>query len=646
MRINCLLFILVLNVICFSLAAQEPFVKLINVTHNTVRVQVRALADGDIAILARDSGTLYRLSSCGALKWAKKFDLPFFNTGNSNWLVTPTGGFAFINRVQKNDANLTAFTLLDASGEVILSQTLEDNLYTHSPYTLRTDEAGNFYIFGNLSPIGGGRPFSNLVKLSPSGSLIWSRFYNHGYIWGGVTLTSDSGFLARNGSIFFKLDKNGEPQWTHLFNVQSRDYNPAIEVADGYVFNAGNNNKFELIKMTKDGEVSTAGRRRFSFSNFQTTMIAKPNGNLLMAQLISIKNGYMPSIIELDKDLNVVSRSVIRIHNLNGNLHPFDIDIQQDLSVLISGLLIPNLPGISSKPFLVKTNAAMHTNCDSTFSFTDTTLPVVRIVQSTSSFSHDWTLKPHQFQVSDFTAGLTTICGPANPSVLDLGKDSVLCDGDSIRLTNQSASAFDQFQWSGGQNGKTISVSKPGAYWLKAINQCRQDTVSDTIYIKSIDIPHTRLSADTQLCFKGPIQLRANIPDAKYQWQDGSTDSVLWVNETGKYYVDIQKKHCQKRSEIEISECEILIMPNLFTPNADKTNDRLEPILMRGIASATMEVYNRWGQKIFVTNDILNEGWTGEGKPNGIYFWYIAYINHAGKTGKQYGYVSLAGDKT
>jgi gliding motility-associated-like protein len=58
-----------------------------------------------------------------------------------------------------------------------------------------------------------------------------------------------------------------------------------------------------------------------------------------------------------------------------------------------------------------------------------------------------------------------------------------------------------------------------------------------------------------------------------------------------------------------------IFVPNTFTPNGDGNNDVL---LVRGRSIRELEfmVFDRWGEKVFETND-QDRGWDGtfEGKP-------------------------------
>ena len=51
-------------------------------------------------------------------------------------------------------------------------------------------------------------------------------------------------------------------------------------------------------------------------------------------------------------------------------------------------------------------------------------------------------------------------------------------------------------------------------------------------------------------------------------------------------------------------------LPNAFSPNADDKNDEFRIIRYGNISLVSLEVYNRWGQQVFRTTDLMN-GWDG-----------------------------------
>ena len=97
---------------------------------------------------------------------------------------------------------------------------------------------------------------------------------------------------------------------------------------------------------------------------------------------------------------------------------------------------------------------------------------------------------------------------------------------------------------------------------------------------------------------------------------------------------------------IYIAEVKTLYIPDAFTPNRDGKNDVFMP---KGILGDNDEfemlIFNRWGQKLFVSNDI-NNGWNGTHKDNDalvdVYIYKITVLDKISDTSKVYiGRVSL-----
>ena len=71
-------------------------------------------------------------------------------------------------------------------------------------------------------------------------------------------------------------------------------------------------------------------------------------------------------------------------------------------------------------------------------------------------------------------------------------------------------------------------------------------------------------------------------------------------------------------------------IPNAFTPNGDGLNDyfRILGLPPENITQFNIQIFNRWGQVVFSSKDIL-EGWDGTMKgefcPEGNYIWVIFY---------------------
>lgn len=70
--------------------------------------------------------------------------------------------------------------------------------------------------------------------------------------------------------------------------------------------------------------------------------------------------------------------------------------------------------------------------------------------------------------------------------------------------------------------------------------------------------------------------------------------------------------------------------PNAFTPDGDEFNNTFTPIVYLDVVEWKLEIYNRWGHKVFESNDV-KYGWDGTGVNGkivqaGSYIWKATYV--------------------
>ena len=74
--------------------------------------------------------------------------------------------------------------------------------------------------------------------------------------------------------------------------------------------------------------------------------------------------------------------------------------------------------------------------------------------------------------------------------------------------------------------------------------------------------------------------------------------------------------------------------PNIFTPNGDGKNDWLEFDLPLGFQEfANIQVFNRWGQLVFSSENSLVTSWNGRTNvgreaPDGVYFYVVSIFEN------------------
>lgn len=252
------------------------------------------------------------------------------------------------------------------------------------------------------------------------------------------------------------------------------------------------------------------------------------------------------------------------------------------------------------------------------------------------------------------------------PPTANAGTDNVFpCNLSTINLNGAGSStgAGFTYSWSGagitsGSTTLTPSISGPGTYTLTVTNTANGCTTTDVVVINPDVLADANFSA-TPSSGTPPLNVvfTNNSTNAvSYLWNFGDgTGSPLsnptnTYTSTGTYTVTlyaINGNGCvdSMQMTIEVNGLSALVIPNVFTPNGDGSNDIFQPILAEWLKSFKAEVYDRWGLKMY---DWTNEhsGWNGQSKngspaPDGAYYYIISAQGDDGKDYQFTGYVQL-----
>jgi len=228
--------------------------------------------------------------------------------------------------------------------------------------------------------------------------------------------------------------------------------------------------------------------------------------------------------------------------------------------------------------------------------------------------------------------------------VLNLGKDTVLCEGRQLLLDVGSPGAT--YLWQDGSTGPTYSVNAAGQYSVN-VNENGCDTVA-RISVAYTKKPVIDLGSDTTVCFPRQLTLNVYAPYATYQWQDGSTNASYTVSKEGVYKV-WTKNTCGISIDsiaVKYTDCACSWdVPNAFTPDGNGRNEVFRPLFRCFYTGYRIQIFDRWGKMVFQSQDI-NEGWDGRYKnapqSTGVYAWMLEYKDMlTGKIEKQTGTVIL-----
>ncbi|MBI4646051.1 MAG: gliding motility-associated C-terminal domain-containing protein, partial [Bacteroidia bacterium] len=202
------------------------------------------------------------------------------------------------------------------------------------------------------------------------------------------------------------------------------------------------------------------------------------------------------------------------------------------------------------------------------------------------------------------------------------------------------------YYWSTGDSGSLITNLAPGNYYV-TITDANQCTTTNTITIIQssfletdfeITLPHCNISRDGRI----EVHVHGGIEPYFYLWNttQAQTDSVASDLDLGIYIVSVTDANsCIKIDTIELTgqlgTC--LFIPNAFTPNNDGTNDDWKIQGIEYYPLAEIEIYSRWGIKLFhstgssYNNDIWDGTYKGKPLPFGAYL-YILNLGDGSET--------------
>lgn len=241
------------------------------------------------------------------------------------------------------------------------------------------------------------------------------------------------------------------------------------------------------------------------------------------------------------------------------------------------------------------------------------------------------------------------------PQVVATG-DTTICFG---RRTQLSATiAGDRFFWQPSATLLNATTLNPTAgpsvttnYIITANNNagCLKP-VSDTVRVNVVPLFNVFAGRDTFVVANQPLQLNALVVDTtgkSFTWTPssylndanirtpiatlpGSVDSIL-------YQVTARVlPNCIATDDIKVKVFKTapdIFVPSAFSPNKDGLNEVLKPIPIGITKIDYFNIFNRWGQLLFTTNEI-GKGWdgsfNGSKQASGTYVYQVQGVDFLG----------------
>ena len=240
------------------------------------------------------------------------------------------------------------------------------------------------------------------------------------------------------------------------------------------------------------------------------------------------------------------------------------------------------------------------------------------------------------------------------------GVDQTICEGEEIMLSGTGA---DSYTWDNDVvDGNLFAPSSTTTYTVTGedANGCINTA---TVTITVTTQPNADFTA-TPNTGQSPLEVEFTNNSnngTSYNWDFGNgdtessntiTDQIVIYTEPGEYevWLTVTNGDCvDEMSAIIIVQDLPLsyVIPNIFTPNNDGSNDLLH-MNLQNAASFEMEIFNRWGNRVGVVDSVDPEdGWDGRdintGSPvsEGVYFYKYKIVDLNGEEIEGHSFVHL-----
>ncbi|MBL7802535.1 MAG: gliding motility-associated C-terminal domain-containing protein [Saprospiraceae bacterium] len=667
-----LLFFCILSLL--SLEAQSFVHRYKNNSGNQNFFAIRPLSDGRMivgggAATGNDRALAMLLDEDGNVVWSRLYGGQFgFAWVIADYAETADGQLLALVNVSDGNNTYTNLTRLSVqNGQVLSALRLGDDDRYAVYYNITPSNDGGFILSGAVGDIARPTGFS-LLKTDANGSIIWQRSVTHptlkgflreavvsenGDIWAVASLEDEFGAIGRIG--LFHFSNTGDPlnayQYTasdplRRLGLYSIDWQPGIgPVVGGFYYNDGPTNTRPLIvQFDTTGSVAWSKVLNSPPATFNSVYIHRlSDGNLLAA----CGNGGASPLGVMAK-LSPAG-SILWVRNMTTNEAPESLaaaSIDEQDNLFGAGIVFTPLPALERKGFVFKTDDPRFDEPSCCSQATTGIVSNAPLLKDTFNLTEGDLAEPNttSFSSSAITQVRQDVCSSDDEPLVELS-DTSICPGQCVTLSIVQPGGNDYILSVPGGIPESATVSD-------SITICFPEAGTYTIRLDDGDCSRTALTieveqlapgaftlSDTLICPGRCITLSASVtgnPD-DYIWVfDGAQpDTVAGLSPpevcfdtAGIYSLRLYLIGCGFNEQtLEVSARPFRI-PDAFSPDGDQINDTFRPLLDCPDGEYSFEIYNRWGEKIFATND-PNAGWDGTqnnvAAPVDVYVWVLRF---------------------
>lgn len=250
----------------------------------------------------------------------------------------------------------------------------------------------------------------------------------------------------------------------------------------------------------------------------------------------------------------------------------------------------------------------------------------------------------------------TSISVTVSPPPVASASSATICNGDTATLI---AAGGGNYLWSTGQTTSSITATAAATYSVVvSVGNC-SSSASGSVTV--IPLPTAGAGSDVTITQGASTVLTAS-GGGTYSWDNGGTDATISVSPsaTTVYCVTVTNTSgCTDSTCVTVTvlipeepvDCSPsitgeLFLPNAFSPDGDGENETIRIYFgnMQCIETFHLDIYNRWGEKVFETEDPAAEwdgNFKGKAEQSGAFAYYLRVVMKTGKEISQKGNISL-----
>ncbi len=230
--------------------------------------------------------------------------------------------------------------------------------------------------------------------------------------------------------------------------------------------------------------------------------------------------------------------------------------------------------------------------------------------------------------------------------------DTTVCSGTPLSFL---ATFEGNITWEGySTNPINVVANQTKTYRVTMSNVC--GTITDSVQVQVYQTPNISIGNNATFCDYETHTLALNGSYEQISWYFTtdlssmgsiiSSESQQIADTSGIYFVIARNGFCYDTAMVILNfiPCEINA-PNIITPNGDGFNDILKFTNLEYYNGSKLQIYNRWGRKVYSDNDYRNN-WDGGNLSDGIYYYILTLPEKVRLEGREEWIESVSGSIT